>query len=273
MIYGNWVPIHKGFVKFLPVDRPYGEHEAMLSLSVDYDNNRPVSVVGYASLWQWSRTKVKAFFERYGIEIVYKNDTKKMQKQKGQIKKQKEDRNETEKGQIRFIDSKASQVQKDRKKTEKEQKKDRRKDTTIDPNIILDPDPPEQQNKFADDSTEMKIAKYFHSILLKSNPKQKEPNWQNWCKDIDLFLRKVEPSREDIKLVIDWAHDPANETDKFSWIPNLRSPKKLREHFEKILLQAKRSPRQRTSQADYFEQLLNESDDITLSENDYGPAE
>lgn len=93
--------------------------------------------------------------------------------------------------------------------------------------------------KYLDDSTEMKIAKYFHSVLLRSNPKQQEPNWQNWCKDLDLFLRKVKPTKEEIKLVIDWAHDPENSTDRFSWIPNLRSPKKLREHFEKILLQAK----------------------------------
>jgi hypothetical protein len=92
---------------------------------------------------------------------------------------------------------------------------------------------------FDDDSTEMKIAKYFFSVLQKSNPNQQEPNWQNWCKDIDLFLRKVKPEKTDIKKVIDWAHDPDNSTDKFSWIPNLRSPKKLREHFEKILLQIK----------------------------------
>lgn len=139
MIHGNWVPIHKGFAKFLPLDRPYGEHEAMLSVSIDYDNDKSVSVTGYATQWKWSRTKVNAFFERYGIEIEYKNDTKILQKQKGQIKKQKKDRKETEKGQIRFIDSKVSQDLKDRKKAEEEQKKSRSKDTTIDP--ILDPDP------------------------------------------------------------------------------------------------------------------------------------
>lgn len=89
---------------------------------------------------------------------------------------------------------------------------------------------------FDDESREMKICKYFFAVLLKSKPNQNEPNWQNWCKDIALFLRVDKPSNEEIKTVINFAHDSSNATDKFSWIPNLRSPKKLREHFEKILL-------------------------------------
>lgn len=97
---------------------------------------------------------------------------------------------------------------------------------------------------FSDDSREMKICKYFFAVLQKSRPEQSEPNWQNWCKDIDLFLRKLKPTNEQIKQVINFAHDPANASDKFSWIPNLRSPKKLRQHFEQILLQSKQKTEQ-----------------------------
>lgn len=92
---------------------------------------------------------------------------------------------------------------------------------------------------FDDYSTEMKICKYFFAVLRKSIPEQNEPNWQNWCNDIDLFIRKMKPTNEEIKTVINYAHDPENATDKFSWIPNIRSPKKLRQHFETILLQSK----------------------------------
>jgi hypothetical protein len=69
----------------------------------------------------------------------------KKQKQKGQIKRQKKDRNETEKGQIRFVDSKCFELQKDRNETETRQKKDRSKDTTIDP--IINPNPKPEKNK------------------------------------------------------------------------------------------------------------------------------
>jgi hypothetical protein len=120
---------------------------------------------------------------------------------------------------------------------------------------------------FDDDSTEMKIAKYFFSVLLKSNPKQQEPNWQNWCKDIDLFLRKVKPTKEEIKKVIDWAHDPGNSTEKFSWIPNLRSPKKLREHFEKILLQMKHSGKKNNGKS-IAEKMNQESEQTSKSTNE-----
>lgn len=96
---------------------------------------------------------------------------------------------------------------------------------------------------FDGESREMKICKYFFAVLQKSRPEQNEPNWQTWCKDIDLFLRKMNPTNEEIRTVINYAHDPANATDKFSWIPNLRSPKKLREHFEQILLQSKSDKR------------------------------
>jgi hypothetical protein len=127
--------------------------------------------------------------------------------------------------------------------------------------------------KFDDDSQEMKICRYFYSVLLRSDPKLNEPNWQNWCKDIDLFLRKIKPTREEIKQVIDYAHDPVNSTDKFSWIPNLRSPKKLREHFKTILLQSKqRKSNGKIKAKDYLDDILNEGsqNEIVLSGEDYG---
>jgi len=97
----------------------------------------------------------------------------------------------------------------------------------------------ETSNKFSDDSVEMKLSRYLYKVLQKSNPNQKEPNWQNWCSDFDRLIRINCASPSDIQKVINHAHDPANSTDKFSWIPNLRSPKKVREHFEKIFLQMK----------------------------------
>jgi hypothetical protein len=105
-----------------------------------------------------------------------------------------------------------------------------------------------KSKKFDAESREMKICKYFFAVLRKSRPEQPEPNWQNWCKDIELFLKKSKATNEEIKTVINYAHDPMNATDKFSWIPNLRSPKKLREHFERILLQVSQKPTSKPTQ-------------------------
>jgi hypothetical protein len=148
MIYGNWVAIHKGFTKHLPIDRPYTELEAIFSLSVDIDNQNHGSIAGYSKLWSWSRNKVRKFFSDIGVEIVYPENTGKIQNQKGQIEGQIVDRSGTDKGQIRYIIDKGLYGQKDRSGTDKGQIRDRSKDTTIDPinpkpkknNTILKPD-------------------------------------------------------------------------------------------------------------------------------------
>lgn len=141
MQIGNWVPIDKRMKKFLPKTRKFTELEAVFSLTIDYDNQNEVTISGYSKLWGWSRTKVKTFFDQLGIEVIYSDDTKSVQKQKGQIKKQKEDREETEKRHLRFIDSKWLKEAKNSKKTVKKQKEDRSKSTTIDPSLNPNPEP------------------------------------------------------------------------------------------------------------------------------------
>lgn len=166
MQIGNWVPIDKRMKKFLPKTRKYTELEAAFSLTIDYDNQNEVTISGYSKLWGWSRTKVKTFFDQLGIEVIYPDDTISVQKQKGQIKKQKEDRKETEKRQIRFIDSKWLKETKNRKKTEKKQKEDRSKSTTIDPSFKPNPEPILIPFSGADE-----IFKFWASEMNKPNAK------------------------------------------------------------------------------------------------------
>jgi hypothetical protein len=67
---GNWVPMDKGLVGTLPVNRPFSEVEAMFSLQVSYDNDTPVSVSGLAKSWKWNRKKVALFLEKIGIALT-----------------------------------------------------------------------------------------------------------------------------------------------------------------------------------------------------------
>ncbi|MCP4623161.1 MAG: hypothetical protein GY850_06475 [bacterium] len=136
---GNWVPISKAFVSYLPKSRAYTELEAAYCLQVDYDNGKSVSVSGYAALWGWSRTRIRGFLNRMKIEINYKEDTAKRQNQKGQIEKQIRDRSDEKKGQIRFIDFKGLRKKKNRSDEKKEQIEDRSKNSTIYPSINPNP--------------------------------------------------------------------------------------------------------------------------------------
>lgn len=128
---GNWVPISKSFLKHLPHDRAYTKMEAIYSMQCDYDDNRPVTVAGYADLWRWSRKKVALFLEHVGASIEYPENTKDKQNQKGQIRVQIRDRSGTDKGQITFIDNKVLPEEKNRRGTDKEQIRDRSGSTTI----------------------------------------------------------------------------------------------------------------------------------------------
>ena len=71
MKHGNWVPISKGLVNYLPFDRPYSKVEAAYSLQVDLDAGKKISVNGYAKLWIWGRGKVGRFLKEMGVSIKY----------------------------------------------------------------------------------------------------------------------------------------------------------------------------------------------------------
>jgi len=142
---GEWIPVSKYFLDSLPRNRKFTELEAMYSMTIDYDNGRKITVSGYSRLWGWSRSKVTKFIDSMGVLVEYDEKTGKKQNQKGQIKRQIKDRKETDKGQKRFIDSKWLKKTKDRSGTDKGQIKDRSKSTTIDPIIILNPEPKKKE--------------------------------------------------------------------------------------------------------------------------------
>ena len=130
---GNWVPMSKAYIKFLPKSREYTKLEAGFSVQVDYDCNNTVTVAGYSALWMWSRKRVSKFLEDISAEIIYPESTKKKQNQKGQIGLQIRNRSGVDKAQIRCIDSKHLQEQKNGSGTDQEQIKSRSGSTTKEP--------------------------------------------------------------------------------------------------------------------------------------------
>jgi hypothetical protein len=142
---GNWIPIDKRLVKFLPKLRKFEELEAAFSVSLDYDCGNKVTAAGYAARWRWSRKRVNAFLERLGVEILYPESTTKKRNQKGHIVLHKRDIKGTYKEHIRMIDSKDIASHRDIKGTYKEHKRDIKGSTTINP-IIPEPNPISKQD-------------------------------------------------------------------------------------------------------------------------------
>ena len=137
---GNWVPISKALARELPSDRPFSKVEAAFALQIDFDNNREVTITGYAKQWNWGRKKVSNFFNELGISINYATSTSIQQNQKGQIRIQIRNRSSADKEQITLINNKNLELMKNRSGTDKEQMRDRSRNTTIDTNTNTDPD-------------------------------------------------------------------------------------------------------------------------------------
>ena len=131
------MPLDKTLVKDLPKDRSYTKVEAIFSLQVDYDHNKPATISGYANLWGWTRRRVRKLLKELGVQIIYPEDTRIKQNQSGQIAIQKTDRSGRKSGQIRLINSKDLRDKADRSERKSGQKADRSRPTTIYP----DPNP------------------------------------------------------------------------------------------------------------------------------------
>ena len=91
---------------------------------------------------------------------------------------------------------------------------------------------------FVETSDEYRLAKYLFKLIRENNPTHKEPNLQNWAKDIDKMIRLDKREVDDIEAVIYWC-----QHDDF-WSRNVLSTSKLRIQYDQ--LKAKMKPKQPT---------------------------
>jgi hypothetical protein len=64
----GFVMVDKGCVNLFPVDRPFTEVEALVSLEITRNNGGVWSYAGYAKRWGWDRAKVRRFMEELSSE-------------------------------------------------------------------------------------------------------------------------------------------------------------------------------------------------------------
>jgi len=229
---GNWVPISKAFVSALPHNdvRPYTDLEAIFSLTVDYDTDKPVTVRGYAALWRWSRGKVERFLEGVGVEIQYPENPGKDTNQGGPLASHLRATNRP----LNFIDSKWLRTKTSHIRATDEPPTDH----TINPNPNPNPKDkktscPKPEKLVSPDA--LRLSELFADMILKNNPQNRSVNngkregtVQKWAADIDFLIRIDNQPPAEIEKVIKWS-----QSDKF-WKGNILSGSKLRKQWDTL---------------------------------------
>ena len=85
------------------------------------------------------------------------------------------------------------------------------------------------KKKFAEDSTEMKLAMYLYSKIKENNPEHRQltdAQKQTWADHIRLMIERDNRTAEQIKNMIDWC-----QNDEF-WKQNILSTAKLRKQYD-----------------------------------------
>ena len=99
------------------------------------------------------------------------------------------------------------------------------------------------ENKFSED--DLKLAEFMWLRILKMNPNAKKPKLEKWAENIRVTRVQDKRTHKDLQDVFIWANQ-----DEF-WQANILSPKKLRDHFDKLIIKINKP----TKKAESFESL------------------
>lgn len=84
------------------------------------------------------------------------------------------------------------------------------------------------------DEGDLKTAKWMFGRVKKLNPSALEPTWYDWTNDIRLMRQIDGRTHEQICALFDWANK-----DSF-WHQNILSPRKLRKHFDELIVRSQK---------------------------------
>jgi hypothetical protein len=82
---------------------------------------------------------------------------------------------------------------------------------------------------------DLELSKLLLELIIKNNPTFKEPNLDGWANHIRLMREQDNRTEQQIEFLIKWC-----QKDTF-WQANILSTKKLREKFDTLVAQVKRS--------------------------------
>ena len=105
------------------------------------------------------------------------------------------------------------------------------------------------------DESHFNFASYMFAKIQKLNPRHKAPNLSNWAKEIRLLIERDKRTKDEVLKVFDFANS------HHFWQSNILSPKTLRKHFDKLLIEmnkpAKETAENETSGA-WFDEMMND---------------
>lgn len=91
------------------------------------------------------------------------------------------------------------------------------------------------------------LSKYLFSKLREKNPKYKEPNLDQWAKEVELMMKMDKRTKEEILSVLDWAF---KQMDDF-WPTAIQSPKTLRKLFDSAWLKKNHSMQKESTKEEF----------------------
>ena len=97
------------------------------------------------------------------------------------------------------------------------------------------------------DEGDLKTAKWMFGRVKKLNPSALEPTWYDWANDIRLMRQIDGRTHEQICALFDWANK-----DSF-WHQNILSPRKLRKHFDELIVRSQKPKDEPKVQVDTVE--------------------
>jgi hypothetical protein len=84
--------------------------------------------------------------------------------------------------------------------------------------------------EYNSETPEFILSTLLYTLIKTRNEKFKEPNLQNWCKDMNAIIRLDKRTKEEIEKVIRWC-----QQDSF-WQNNILSVSKLKKQFDQLFM-------------------------------------
>ena len=115
------------------------------------------------------------------------------------------------------------------------------------------------KDPFCPKSDEIILTNFLLDKIKGNNPKFKEPNIQQWAKEMDYILRVDKRSIEDVRKTIEWC-----QNDSF-WKTNVLSVVKLRNKFDMLYVKmnsVKEQPKGKEKETVNFAELIKKQEEI-----------
>lgn len=110
-------------------------------------------------------------------------------------------------------------------------------------------DKEEKKNSSCQNSVEFRLSKLLLGLILERRNSFKNPNLQNWAKNIDLMMRLDNRSASEIEKVIRWSQE-----DSF-WQNNVLSTAKLRAQFDQLAMKMSQGKESDEAEPPYYREL------------------